>query len=183
MTKNIVPFIQYPQNFLCDSRAPFLQLVSLDWLKVSPVREEYFVSRVDIPYTYQANGEVRTYEPQPTNGTIDLLWTLVENEIGVKFDMCFLNCYNDGSESIGWHSDDNQVNDMAKPIAILSLGATRTMQFRRKWNKEVVESVQLKDNSLIIMPEFSQLHYEHRILKDEAVTNPRISMTFRGCDA
>lgn len=146
------------------------------------MRQEYFISRTATAYTYQANGELRTYVPQASNDFIDMMWALVQNELGVTFDMCFLNRYNDGTESIGWHSDDNEVNDMTRPIAILSFGATRTMEFRNKSNQALVASIPLQDNSLIIMPEFSQLHYEHRILKDKAVNTPRISMTFRGCN-
>lgn len=174
--------IEYPMPLLADSKIPFDALMQLDWKRVSPAREEYFVSRVNRPYTYQAKGELRQYEPCESHPMIEVIWGIVQGEVGAKFDMCFLNRYNDGSESIGWHSDDNEINDQTRPIAIVSFGAKRTMEFRHKGTEQTLLPCELHDNSMIIMPEYSQFHYEHRIPKDEAVTTPRISLTFRGCN-
>ena len=174
------PVIEAVGPVLADSQHAFDELSKLNWVSVSPVRLEYFASRTDKPYQYATKDGIREYQPMPISPMLNLIWLLTEAELSTNFDMCFLNQYQDGTQSIGWHSDDNPSNDMSKPIAIVSFGAERQLQFRRKGSETVDVTCQLRDNTMVIMPEYSQLHWEHRILKDVSVNAPRISLTFRG---
>ena len=70
-----------------------------------------------------------------------LPWTATLLEIKQKieavqgeYNYCLLNRYRSGSDSMGWHADDEP--EMGNVIGSLSLGATRTFRIRHNTTKE-----------------------------------------------
>ncbi len=70
-----------------------------------------------------------------------LPWTATLLEIKEKieavqgeYNYCLLNRYRSGSDSMGWHADDEP--EMGNVIGSLSLGATRTFRIRHNATKE-----------------------------------------------
>jgi alkylated DNA repair dioxygenase AlkB len=173
----------------------FDRLVDLDWVRIgSTPRSEYFVSRLGHPYTYGSGAGVRTYHPQPTTSALEGLWAsaeayttaaLVTGESlkkHVEFDVVFLNHYLDGKDQLGWHADDSPEMDDARPITIVSLGATREIHFRDNANQNITK-VTMHDGDMIIMPAGMQDTHMHKIPKSGLhKCGPRISLTFRGID-
>ena len=114
------------------------------------------------------------------------LWTpklkqlkqLVEEKSGAKFNACLLNLYHDGSEGMGWHSDDEDSIVPDSAIASLSLGATRPFDFRHKNSKEK-RRVVLEGGSLLVMQGECQRFWQHSLPKAMKVRGPRINLTFR----
>ena len=51
-----------------------------------------------------------------------------------SFNAVLGNCYRDGQDSVGWHSDDEPELGVNPTIASLSLGAARRFQFKHKHN-------------------------------------------------
>jgi alkylated DNA repair dioxygenase AlkB len=102
----------------------------------------------------------------------------VEKLTGAVFNSCLLNLYHDGSEGMGWHSDDEKslVEDSA--IASLSLGAARKFSFKHK-RLELGVSAVLQSGSLLVMKGTTQKHWLHALPKSKRVTEPRINLTFR----
>lgn len=115
-----------------------------------------------------------------------LLWTtelislkkLVEQHSGETYNSCLLNLYHDGSEGMGWHSDDEKELKENGAIASLSIGAERIFAFKHKQTKQVV-NMRLEKGSLLVMKDKTQAHWLHRLPPTKKVHTPRINLTFR----
>jgi alkylated DNA repair dioxygenase AlkB len=89
------------------------------------------------------------------------------------------NWYRTGSDSIGFHSDDEPVLGTDPLVVSVSLGATRTLQFRLKGGGPAIARVPLGHGDLLTMAGATQTEYEHGITKTRRVHDPRISITLR----
>tara|TARA_Y100001968_G_scaffold256347_1_gene242674 strand:+ start:617 stop:1201 length:585 start_codon:yes stop_codon:yes gene_type:complete len=96
----------------------------------------------------------------------------------VNFNGCLLNLYRSGSDSMGWHSDNEPELDSTKSIASLSLGSSRDFFIR---NKETFDkqNLSLGNGDLLIMYPDCQLYWEHSLPKRRKVLDSRINLTFR----
>lgn len=106
------------------------------------------------------------------------LKTIVEKITQTKFNSCLLNLYHDGSEGMGWHSDDEKALGKNTTIASLSLGAERRFSLKHKLTKQNV-SVLLENGSLLEMKGSTQTNWLHSLPKTKKITKPRINLTFR----
>lgn len=97
---------------------------------------------------------------------------------GEQFNACLLNYYLDGSEGMGWHSDNEAMMKQHATIASISLGATRTFLFRHKYSKEQ-HAIELENGSLLLMKEATQDYWKHRLPIRKRILSPRINLTFR----
>lgn len=95
-----------------------------------------------------------------------------------QFNSCLLNYYLDGTEGMGWHSDDEKELGVNPVIASLSLGAERKFVFKHKVTHDKVE-VFLKHGSLLLMRGSIQHHWLHGLPKSKKIQRPRINLTFR----
>jgi alkylated DNA repair dioxygenase AlkB len=100
-------------------------------------------------------------------------------------DCCNVNLYQDGGHAVGWHSDDEQLfQGKFKDIRILSLsfGVTRKFELRLNWPESGEQSIfklRLNNGDLMTMEGMTQKHMQHRIPKEDCVTEPRINLTWR----
>ena len=97
----------------------------------------------------------------------------------VAFNSCLANFYHDGSEGMGWHSDDEDSLDPESPIASISLGAGRRFLFRLKENHRIRREFRLENGSLLLMDALSQQCWQHSLPVQKGVLMPRINLTFR----
>lgn len=95
-----------------------------------------------------------------------------------NYDHIFVNWYEDGSEYIGYHSDNEKDLISGAPIYSLSLGATRKFKIKNKISKEVIDIV-LDDGMLVVMGGDMQKEFWHSIPKTTKCQNKRINLTFR----
>jgi alkylated DNA repair dioxygenase AlkB len=104
----------------------------------------------------------------------------IETETGACFNSVLVNYYRNGNDSVSWHADDEPELGNDPVIASLSLGASRTFNFRSKntGNRKIL-ACELENGSLLLMGEGTQTHWMHQIPKQPAVTEPRINLTFR----
>src|SRR5262249_53538062 len=105
--------------------------------------------------------------------------TQVRSHLAVPFDSVGLNLYRDGRDSVAPHSDHLDVLVEGFPIALLSLGATRTMTIRAREPPRRVLRVALEPGSVLLMSYATQLHYTHGIPKTAEPVGERISLAFR----
>ena len=98
---------------------------------------------------------------------------------GVAFTSVGLNFYRDGQDSVAPHNDHLDEIAAGRPIALLSLGATRRMTIRAKAPPRRVLHVDLAAGSLLVMSYETQLHYTHGVPKTREPVEPRISLAFR----
>jgi alkylated DNA repair dioxygenase AlkB len=115
-----------------------------------------------------------------------LIWTpellalkmLIEEKSGETYNSCLLNLYHNGSEGMGWHSDDEKELKKNAAIASVSFGAERKFTFKHKDTKETISQV-LAHGSLLVMKDETQTHWSHRLPPTTRITTPRINLTFR----
>lgn len=106
------------------------------------------------------------------------LKTIVEATAGATYNSCLLNLYHNGSEGMGWHSDDESSLGENTNIASLSLGVERNFAFKHKTSKQTI-SIVLQTGSLLVMKDATQSHWLHSLPKTTKVLTPRINLTFR----
>jgi alkylated DNA repair dioxygenase AlkB len=128
----------------------------------------------EVPYSYSGT----TKEALPWSGELQALKATVEERCGTIFNSCLLNLYHDGSEGMGWHSDDEKSIARNSCIASISLGAERKFSFKHKRSGDTV-SVLLESGSLLLMKGETQTHWLHSLPKSKRVNEPRINLTFR----
>ncbi len=115
-----------------------------------------------------------------------IIWTselaelkaIVEKLTGTIFNSCLLNLYQDGSEGMAWHSDDEASLGKNTTIASVSFGAERKFSFKHKRSLETL-SILLESGSLLVMKDATQTHWLHSIPKSKKIKTPRINLTFR----
>lgn len=96
-----------------------------------------------------------------------------------EFNSVLVHLYESGHDGIPLHSDNEKCIVEDSYILTLSLGATRTVQYSRVGNGEVVQELSLPHGSVTIMSKASQSVYQHQIKPDTSCSQPRISLTFR----
>lgn len=119
-----------------------------------------------------------TFLPQPW--TVDLLEVkeAVEKVVPLKFNSVLLNLYRDGSDSMGWHADDEKELGYNPVIASINLGASRKFQLRHNETNEKIELI-LEHGSLLIMKGSLQHYWKHQVPKTKKKVGSRINLTFR----
>jgi alkylated DNA repair dioxygenase AlkB len=121
-----------------------------------------------------------TMEPHPWTPALQRIREDIEHASGQRYNSVLLNLYRNENDSIGWHSDDEPTLGPTPAIASLSLGDTRTFQFRHRTRKEQKRiAVELTDGSLLLMAGATQRYWQHAINKEKNARGPRINLTFR----
>ena len=114
---------------------------------------------------------------------VALPWTSTLLEIKKKiegvqgaYNYCLLNRYRSGSDSMGWHADDEP--EMGNVIGSLSLGTTRKFRIRHNVTRET-RTFLVGHGTLIIMAGTMQQFWQHEVPKTKMNIGERINLTFR----
>lgn len=163
----------------------------LDWVrKGSTPRNEYYVHDLGLPYRYGNEKFGRTYDSQAPDSVITMIRRLLKADLGVDFDVVFLNCYEHAHDHLGWHADDSPEMSDDHPIVTVSLGAEREIWFTPKRGEghpnelpaeRFVFPAKLRlghGSACWMLPGMQDTHL-HRIPKSDRECGPRISLTFR----
>lgn len=126
--------------------------------------------------TYRYSGT--RFAPLPWTPALLALRDRVAAECDTSFNSVLANLYRDGSDRMGWHSDDEAELGPAPVIASVSLGAERTFRFRAKAGGEPV-AIELPHGSLLRMGGQTQRLYKHELPVRKRVAEARINLTFR----
>jgi len=98
---------------------------------------------------------------------------------GYSFNSVLVNLYRDGTDSMGWHSDNERELGPRPVIASLSLGVARRFVLRRRDDHREKRELVLAEGSLLIMAGDTQVNWQHALPKARHVAEPRINLTFR----
>ena len=120
--------------------------------------------------------------PKPWTPTVLALKTQAEAESKTRFNSVLLNRYRTGTDSMGWHADKERELGPQPVIASVSLGTTRTFEFRHTKTRQT-HRLQLTHGSLLIMQGRTQLEWAHRVPKEPEARGERINLTFRYVDS
>jgi alkylated DNA repair dioxygenase AlkB len=113
----------------------------------------------------------------PFHPILDVLRKRLEEELNLHFNSVLLNWYRDGSDSMGFHADNEPELGPDPTIASLSLGGSRDFIFKARIGSEKYVH-RLHDGELLLMGTGVQQQYLHALPK-RAKALPRINCTFR----
>jgi alkylated DNA repair dioxygenase AlkB len=102
-------------------------------------------------------------------------------ELGCGFNCVLANLYRDGSDSVGYHADDEpELGPSTQDIAIasLSLGQARRFVFKHRKSGARTE-LTLPGGSLLLMRGRTQQVYVHALPKTRSPVEPRVNLTYR----
>ena len=107
---------------------------------------------------------------------------VVNQRLSTHFNSILVNFYPDSDTILPYHKDDETKLDKSAPIATLSIGATRYMEFAKSKSSNPVHRQQLMSNSLFVMEPSTQISHFHRIAgggSSHHRLEHRFSLTFR----
>ena len=134
----------------------------------------------DENYQYRYSG--MTKQAHAWNAGLFRLKQHIEQLVGHPFNTCLANLYDNGSQGMGWHSDDEPAlvteRGLETVVASLSFGATRKFSFKHKTKAEKVDLL-LQSGQLIVMRGQTQTYWKHTLAKSTKILEPRINLTFR----
>ena len=125
---------------------------------------------------YRYSGIVN--EPAPWPDALAELRHRLRSELGVDFNSCLANLYRDGTDSMGYHSDNERELGPRPTIASISLGDRRRFVLRHRATGERW-SWDLGHGDLLVMRDESQSDYAHAVPKTSRPVGPRMNLTFR----
>lgn len=116
-------------------------------------------------------------EPLPWHPLLKTLKNRLESFTGGTFNSVLANAYRNGSDSMGWHSDDEKELGHQPMIASLSFGEERRFLVREKRQKS--RALVLQHGSLLVMKGESQRRFQHSLPKTLHTAGLRINLTYR----
>jgi len=155
------------------------QHATIDWDERMRARRTASYGR---PYDYSQ----LTYAARPMPPWLESIRARVAPIAGFEPDNCLLNEYATGAQTMGLHADALEDLAPGTGVAIVSLGAARTLRFvqlvdgRRPRRGDPVEevAVRLTGGSLLVVPPVVQTAWLHGI-GAEPDAGLRVSLTFR----
>lgn len=128
-------------------------------------------------YTYSGKTQI----PNTWHQTLLSIKDKIEKQSGMSeiYNSVLCNLYRTGSDSMGWHSDDEKELGINPVIASVNLGETRRFLFRYKKDKLLKHELALTHGSLLVMSGTMQHFWQHAIPKEPKRAQPRINLTFR----
>ena len=148
-SKNLIPYdgeAYYIQNFLEEKLA--IQFFKDLHEKISWEHDEFLmygkkiITKRKVAWygskAFDYNYSQITRKAKPWTKSLINLKQLIENESKDQFNSCLLNLYPEGSDGMGWHSDDEKELRPLATIASLSLGSDRKFSFKHRTSKETI---------------------------------------------
>ena len=185
---NINDYVECYGNFVqkCDRKNLLEEVRSLKLgIASSPGKvANTFLSFYDEPYVWESSHGPVINDPVDFNSYPEIK-SLME-KVNKKFD-CELNTalvshYKSGEAGIRLHDDNEPSLDPDSPICVVSLGATRKIEFVDKSNSDfrhTIKSINPEDSSVYIMRPGCQEHFLHRVRKDRRIKHERFIISFR----
>jgi alkylated DNA repair dioxygenase AlkB len=161
------------------------ELAKLDWLEktISFYGKTSSLPRLTTMYghEYVYSGVRHPHRPLPA--ILESIRDQIESLTGFHANAVLGNLYRDGSDTVGWHSDDDY-NATDPRVASVSIGATRRFRIRTKarpsdGSRRTSWTTELTHGSLLLMGPQAQKLYDHHVPRESKTTGPRINLTFR----
>ncbi|WP_284380421.1 alpha-ketoglutarate-dependent dioxygenase AlkB family protein [Litoribrevibacter albus] len=142
---------------------------------INSPRLQSFYGDDGVNYRYSG----RTFKATPWAPCLERLRRAVSEITNQPFNGVLCNLYRDGDDAMGWHSDNEPELGANPVIASLTFGASRRFSLRKIGESKQRFSLELENNSLLIMPAGFQSHYQHALPRSKRISRPRINLTFR----
>ena len=119
------------------------------------------------------------FEPRPWPARLTALRGPLREATGVAFNSVLANLYRDGSDSMGWHADDESELGPQPVIASLSLGQARRFKLKHRQDPARKLDLDLPHGSLLVMRGETQKFFKHALPRSARPMGPRVNLTFR----
>lgn len=132
----------------------------------------------DVGGTYSYSGKHVNKLPFPYE--LEYLRTNISNFCASSFNSLLINCYRDGNDSIGMHSDKEVHKDSL--IASISLGTVRKFVIECRPEAPIQHEkriIELQPGSLFVMGRYFQKYYKHGVNKEKTAFGTRYNLTYR----
>ena len=127
---------------------------------------------------YRYSGTVN--QPSPWLPELESLRQRLDQFCASRFNSVLANRYRSGTDSMGWHSDDEKELGPDPVIASVSLGGARRFLLQHRRRKDLpIHEIGLEHGSLLVMRAGSQRTWRHSVPKTRRVVAPRINLTYR----
>jgi alkylated DNA repair dioxygenase AlkB len=180
----------WPQSLAAAAADPLLEALrgGIDWQQEDIVM---FGERRRVPrlvawhgdpgaaYTYSGT----PHEPLPWTADLQHIKDHVERLTGHAYNSVLLNLYRDGSDSMGWHADDEPELGREPTIASVSLGAPRRFKLRPRRPGGATVTLDLGHGDVLLMAGATQRNYVHAVPKTTRPVGERINLTWRWIDS
>ncbi len=127
-------------------------------------------------YPYKYSGQ--TLIAEPFHPLVKALCSQINESLNLKFNSVLINFYRNGSDSMGWHADNEPELGPNPRIASISLGGNRDFKLKQNNSPHKTFTFSLQHGSLLVMGDGVQSNYKHSIPK-RVNAEPRINLTFR----
>ncbi|KNC98220.1 uncharacterized protein SPPG_06620 [Spizellomyces punctatus DAOM BR117] len=150
--------------------------------QIDQPRQVCFIADNNTYYAYSGSGKMGTMLPDWPDALKEIK-EKVEEVVGEKFNSVLCNLYRNGSDYIGFHSDNEKSLGPAPTIASVSFGASRKFVVKPNPGGPAREAGKLElvlaDGSLVIMKGMMQKYWKHAVPKTSRKVGERINLTFR----
>ena len=165
--------IQFVAGFVAEPQRLY------DWLVANVPWDTRFRARQSASFGVPYNYSGVTWPEPPWSDELLPLRERLSAHLGYECNNCLANYYPDEHASMGYHADATDDLEPGTGIAIVSLGAERTLTFRNQIDRTQLEHYPLPSGSLLFMTADLQSTWKHALLPTEEPTPGRISLTFR----
>lgn len=109
---------------------------------------------------------------------------LIYEKTNYKYNFVLVNRYQNNSDYIGFHRDDEKELDDVIPIASLSLGDSRKFKMKRTkmigpLKVDLNADMELKSGMLLMFDKKTNKYWYHSLPKTSVSKNVRLNLTFR----
>ncbi len=186
---NADDFVDYRDSFISEAENNAITK-SLKSYKVfntnTTSTKSLWLSRTNEPYSWTSrkSGTVFNNKAVPIAefSDINVMLDKVNAELGSDLNSCLIQYYPDNSSGIRVHDDFEHVMDSNQPIVVISLGATRTVEFFHNFqstSETPAKSFGVQSNSMYVMKAKCQEYFRHRVPAAKVTTSERFSLSFR----
>nr|ACH87585.1 hypothetical protein [Dunaliella viridis] len=118
--------------------------------------------------------------PSPFTPFLEHLKSSVQECVKEEFDSVLLNYYRDGSDTVGWHADNEKLYGDTPTIASLSFGSARDFILRKIEDNSDKYKFTLGPGDLLVMKGKTQQQWQHTVPRRSPpqAIGPRINLTF-----
>ncbi len=170
--KDATPPVRVVEGFIPQPEVLFAALdQEVDWERSMSAR---WTASYGVPYNYAQ----MVYPARPMHPRLAPVQDALQAKLGIRFNNCLLNYYQNERSKMGFHSDETKDLVEDTGVAIVSVGEARDLHFRRRDVPEVKCTVHLPPGSLLFMGLEVQHAWAHAIKKKRGA-GKRISLTWR----
>lgn len=143
--------------------------------EVDSPRLSSWIGDEGVAYTYSGT----RFQPHSWPLALTGVRSRLASELHGEFNSVLANRYRNGSDYMGWHSDNESALGLRPVIASLSLGATRRFVLKQRQQPSRKLTLELPHGSLLVMRGDTQQNYRHSLPRTARPIGERINLTFR----